>query len=114
MDGTDEGSEGNWRFTSTDEQPFITDSVGRDVHRNCLQIISSNSLGSVPCDFVEDRSMFCESESNYSFLYFSSNLSIFISISFNFQAFWVAGKARDPGLHVGCIDIFCCTVNCEA
>ena len=63
--GTDEGSEGNWRFTFTDEQPFITDNVGIDPVRNCLQIsLTGDIVGNTDCDYETDRTTFCESEGN--------------------------------------------------
>ena len=66
VDGTDEGNEGNWSFTFTDEQPFFTDNVGIDLDKNCLQILPSSSIAHTVCDNETDYSVFCESESNYS------------------------------------------------
>ena len=65
VDGTDEGSEGNWHFIFTDEEPYITDNVGIDPFRNCLQIsLEGDIVGNTVCDFETDRTMFCESEGN--------------------------------------------------
>ena len=65
VDGTDEANEGDWVFTSTNEQPYLPFNSGENVgntDENCLEFTSINSLLDRPCNFVLNRSVICEYE----------------------------------------------------
>ena len=65
MDGTDEASEGNWKLTSTNEQPYLPFTSGensRNNAKNCLDFKSIDDLYVRPCDIFFNGSVICESE----------------------------------------------------
>ena len=65
VDGTDEANEGEWVFTSTNEQPYLPfnsdENVG-NTYENCLDFTSINSLLDRPCSLIFNRSVICEYE----------------------------------------------------
>ena len=71
VDGTDEAEFEQWIFTSTTERVYVPSDLTTDSHRNCLQIISADMLARTSCRYEAGRSVFCESEGNYSRLYTS-------------------------------------------
>ena len=65
VDGTDEVNEGEWVFTSTNEQPYLPFVSGENVgntDENCLEFTSINSLPDRPCNFILDSPVICEHE----------------------------------------------------
>ena len=76
VDGTDEAEEGQWIFTSSDERALVTSNLVNavDTERNCLQILSTDTVGYTGCYLEKHRAVFCESEGNYSRLYIAQKL----------------------------------------
>ena len=63
MDGTDETTEGEWVFTTSDGQPFLTDDLEMDTSMNCLKIITAYAMTNVTdCNSRGHYAIFCESE----------------------------------------------------
>ena len=66
MDGTDEEEDGIWKFTSTDEEPYLPLAGGvLTGDRDCMVFISSDRAGQSGCDFGSHRAVFCESQGMY-------------------------------------------------
>ena len=65
VDGTDEANEGEWVFTSTNEQPYLPfnsdENIG-NTGENCLDFTSISSLLDRPCNFILDSPAICELE----------------------------------------------------
>ena len=76
VDGTDEADEGQWIFTSSDERALVTFNLVNavDTERNCLQILSTDTVGYTGCYLEKHRAVFCESEGNYSRSYIAQKL----------------------------------------
>ena len=65
VDGTDEANEGEWVFTSTNEQPYLPFNSGENVgntDENCLDFTSTSSLLDRPCNLILDSPVICEHE----------------------------------------------------
>ena len=79
VDGTDEANEGEWIFTSTnDEEPYFTWTDVQNTGNtgfNCVQF-EINRFLDVPCDYnypSEDAVVLCEVEGSYTFFYQETN-----------------------------------------
>ena len=66
VDGTDEADEGQWIFTSSNERVLVTPNLVNavDTGQNCLQILSTDTVGYTGCSLERHRALFCESEGN--------------------------------------------------
>ena len=67
VDGTDETTEGEWAFTTSNGQPFLTDDLETDTSMNCLKIITARAMTDVTgCNSMGNYAIFCESEGTFS------------------------------------------------
>ena len=66
VDGTDEAEFEQWIFTSTTEQVFVPPDLAPHSSRNCLHILSADTLARTSCGYRTNRAVFCEQEGNYS------------------------------------------------
>ena len=63
VDGTDEEEEGIWKFTSTDEEPYLSFPDGvLTGSKDCLTFLSANKSIQTACDHRSNYAIFCESE----------------------------------------------------
>ena len=76
MDGTDQGTEGIWRFfsISTPGRPLIHVQE-TDLTRNCMKVLSATEVGHTRCDKPNwERKLMCEFEGNSSGLIFDKKV----------------------------------------
>ena len=62
IDGRDEAREGEWIFETSDDRPFIPNSIEIDTDRNCLEMRALDRFKCTMCGLRKNRAVFCESE----------------------------------------------------